>query len=74
VLTEHAALLLLGLLVGTVSAVVAVLPAVLTPGAGIPWLSLSLTLLAVLLNGALWTWLATRRALRGRLVDSLRAL
>jgi putative ABC transport system permease protein len=74
VLVEHSALLVLGLLVGTVAALVAVLPALVTPGAGVPWGSLSLTLLAVLLNGALWTWLATRRALRGRLVDSLRAL
>ena len=74
VLVEHSALLVLGLLVGTVAALVAVLPALVTPGAGVPWGSLSLTLLGVLLNGALWTWLATRRALRGRLVDSLRAL
>ena len=28
----------------------------------------------VLLNGGLWTWLATRRALGGSLVGSLRAL
>ena len=32
------------------------------------------SLLAVLLNGGLWTWLATRRALGGSLVGSLRAL
>jgi ABC-type antimicrobial peptide transport system permease subunit len=74
VLKEHVALLLLGLFVGTVAALVAVLPAIVSPGAEVPWLSLSLTLLAVLLNGALWTWLATRRALRGRLVDCLRLL
>ena len=74
VLVEHSALLVLGLLVGTVAALVAVLPALVTPGAGVPWASLSLTLLGVLLNGALWTWLATRRALRGLLVDSLRAI
>ncbi len=74
VLVEHSALLVIGLLVGTVTALVAVLPTLLTPGAGVPWGSLALTLLGVFLNGALWTWLATRRALRGRLVDSLRAL
>ncbi len=74
VLVEHSALLVLGLLVGTVTALVAVLPTLLAPGAGVPWGSLALTLLGVFLNGALWTWLATRRALRGRLVDSLRAL
>jgi hypothetical protein len=29
-------------------------------------------LAAVLLNGALWTWVATVAALRGRLLDALR--
>ena len=74
VLVEHAALLVLGLGVGTVAAGVAVLPALLSPGAQVPWTSLAITLLAVLLNGGLWTWLATRRALGGSLVGSLRAL
>ena len=74
VLVEHAALLVLGLGVGTLAAVVAVLPALLSPGAQVPWASLAVTLLAVLLNGGLWTWLATRRALGGSLVGSLRAL
>ncbi len=74
VLVEHAALLVLGLGVGTLAAGVAVLPALLSPGAQVPWTSLAITLLAVLLNGGLWTWLATRRALGGSLVGSLRAL
>ncbi|MEI6358132.1 MAG: FtsX-like permease family protein, partial [Verrucomicrobiota bacterium] len=74
VLVEHAALLVLGLGVGTVAAGVAVLPALMSPGAQVPWASLAVTLLAVLLNGGLWTWLATRRALGGSLVGSLRAL
>ena len=74
VLTEHAALLFLGLAVGTGAAVLAVLPALLIPGSQLPWGSLALTLLAVLVNGLLWTWLATRRALRKPLLDSLRAL
>ncbi len=74
VLVEHAALLVLGLGVGTLAAGVAVLPALMSPGAQVPWASLAVTLLAVLLNGGLWTWLATRRALGGSLVGSLRAL
>ena len=74
VLTEHAAVLFLGLAVGTGAAVLAVLPAIVIPGSQLPWGSLALTLLAVLANGLLWTWLATRRALRKPLLDSLRAL
>jgi len=72
VLSEHAALLLGGLGIGVVAAALAVLPTVLSPGAELPYASLALTLGAVLLNGALWTWLATVMATRGRLLDALR--
>lgn len=72
VLTEHGALLLAGLGLGVVSALIAVLPAVLAPGSEIPYASLAITLFAVLLNGALWTWVATQLAMRGRLLDALR--
>jgi hypothetical protein len=72
VLAEHGALLGLGLGVGIVAAAVAVLPALLSSGAQLPYVSLALTLGAVLLNGALWTWLAIRYALRGNLLAALR--
>lgn len=72
VLSEHGALLLLGLGIGIAAAFVAVCPALLAPGADVPYRSLSLTLLAVGLSGTLWTWVATRLALRGRLLDALR--
>jgi ABC-type antimicrobial peptide transport system permease subunit len=72
VLSEHGALLGLGLALGTIAAAVAVLPAILAPGTRLPYGSLELTLLAVLLNGLLWTWLATAYALRGNLLSSLR--
>ena len=72
VLSEHGALLGLGLGVGVLAAAVGVLPALLSPGSQIPYASLAVTLLAVLLNGLLWTWVATRFALRGRLLDALR--
>jgi ABC-type lipoprotein release transport system permease subunit len=72
VLAEHGALLLAGLGVGVLAALVAVLPSLLAPGAQPPGASLALTLAAVLLNGALWTWVATVAALRGRLLDALR--
>ena len=72
VLSEHGALLALGLGVGIVAAIVAVLPALLSPGAHVPYRSLALTLAAVLVNGLLWTWLATGYALRGNLLAALR--
>ena len=72
VLAEHGALLGLGLALGVVAAAVAVLPAALSPARQLPYLSLSVTLAAVLLNGAVWTWLATRAALRGDLLAALR--
>jgi putative ABC transport system permease protein len=72
VLLEHSALLVAGLSLGILAAFIAVLPNLLSPAAQIPYASLSLTLLAVLLNGALWTWAATSLALRGQLLPALR--
>jgi putative ABC transport system permease protein len=72
ILSEHGALLGLGLGIGIVSAAVAVLPSLLSQGAQLPYVSLALTLGAVLLNGAAWTWLATKYALSGNLLDALR--
>ena len=72
VFSEHALLLALGLVVGTLSAFVAVLPALRSPGAEVPILSLALTLAAVLAGGFLWTWGATALALRGPLLSALR--
>jgi ABC-type antimicrobial peptide transport system permease subunit len=71
-LLENAALLATGLSLGVIAAAVAVTPALLAPGAQLPVLSLTLTLGAVLLNGAVWTWAATRLALRGDLLAALR--
>jgi ABC-type antimicrobial peptide transport system permease subunit len=72
VLSEHGALLGLGLSIGIIAASVAVLPAVLSPGTQLPYVSLALTLAAVLVNGLFWTWLATGYALRGDLLAALR--
>jgi ABC-type antimicrobial peptide transport system permease subunit len=72
VLSEHGALLGMGLGLGIAAAAVAVLPAIVTPGTQLPYGSLALTLAAILLNGLLWTWLATGYALRGNLLAALR--
>jgi putative ABC transport system permease protein len=72
VLREHSLLLLAGLLIGLVAAAVAVLPALTTPGRNVAIVSAGLTVLAVLVNGFFWTWLAARRALKGDLLQALR--
>ncbi len=72
VVSEHAALLLLGLAAGVGAALVAVLPAWFKPGAQPPPLSLWLTLGAVLASGLVWTWLAAVVSLRGDLLEALR--
>lgn len=72
VFSEHSLLLVLGLGVGVLSALVAVLPSLRSPGAEVPYGSLALTLAAVFLSGFLWTWGATALALRGPLLPALR--
>ena len=72
VLTEHAALLWLGIGLGVAAALVAVLPALLSPRGELPYFSLAVTLGAVLVSGMIWTWAATSLALRGELMESLR--
>ncbi len=71
-LGEHGSLLGLGLALGVIAAAAAVLPDLLAPGGRLPFGSLAVTLSAVLLNGLLWTWVATRYALRGNLLSALR--
>lgn len=71
-MTEHWGLLMLGVLCGVVAAVVAVFPALRTPGAQIPWLSLGITLLAIAGSGVLWIGLSARAAMRGTLLNALR--
>jgi putative ABC transport system permease protein len=72
VLAEHATLLCLGLVIGIVSALVAILPSLMSPRAELPVQSLALTLGGVLLFGLVSTWLATRAAVRGNLLEGLR--
>ncbi|MBT5709235.1 MAG: hypothetical protein HOI66_23180 [Verrucomicrobia bacterium] len=72
VLSEHAALLIIGLLIGVGAAMIAVIPALVSPGADIPYASLGWTLFAVLTSGLVWTWIAARTSLRGHLLDALR--
>jgi ABC-type antimicrobial peptide transport system permease subunit len=73
VLSEHGGLLTLGLAIGMTAALVAVLPVLLVPGAKIHSVALMATVGGVLVSGLVWTWLATRLALRGELLEALRS-
>lgn len=73
VLSEHAALLGIGLLVGAMAAAVAVAPALIAPGRQLPYLQLGLTLGAVLVCGLIWTAVAAAKALRAPLLKSLQS-
>ena len=72
VISEHWFLLTAGLMCGVIAAAIAVLPAVLSPGAKVPYALLAAILGGVVVSGGAWTWLASRLALRGRLLGSLR--
>jgi ABC-type antimicrobial peptide transport system permease subunit len=72
ILCEHALLLLLGLAVGVIASVIAVLPALRSAGAHVPYVSLTATVLAVAVSGVVWTWLATVTSLRRPLLSALR--
>jgi hypothetical protein len=72
VLSEHAALLAAGLILGLVSAALAVWPNVKQSGGALPvgfllWLNLG-----ILAFGVAVCWLAARLALSGRLLDAVR--
>lgn len=72
VLGEHAGLLGLGLVCGTLSALLALIPNLLSTTAELPAVSLAGTLLLILVSGIVWIWLAARLALRGDLLPVLR--
>lgn len=73
VLCENGLLLSWGLLVGTLSALLAMLPHLLSTGADVPWSSTALILAVVFLVGMLAAWLAIREALRTPVLATLRA-
>jgi len=72
VLYEHMALLAAGIFCGIAAALLATLPSIMTPGSGIPYFTIILLLIIVLINGVGWTYFASRTATRGDLLASLR--
>ena len=73
VFSEHRWLVVAAIAIGAASAIVAVLPGIIQKGAGFPWGQLSVLFVGMGLLSAFWVWLATRIALRGSLLGSLRS-
>ncbi len=69
---EHGGLMAGGLACGIVAALVAVSPALKTPGAQVPYFSLVLTTACIGISGVVWIWIATAFALSGKLLEALR--
>ena len=72
ILSEHLVLLFAGILIGIVAALVATLPVLITPGSDIPYVTLILLLIIVVINGGFWTYLATFMATKKDLLPALR--
>jgi len=69
---EHSGLMLYGLVCGVVTALIAVVPILRMPGAGVPYSSLALTVAAIGISSVVWIWIATVFALSGVLLEALR--
>jgi len=70
---EHGGLMLCGLACGVVAALVAVGPALKSPGAQAAYFSLALTIGVIGISGMLWIWIATTFALSGGMLEALRS-
>lgn len=73
VFREHRWLIVLGLLIGTASALLGVWPQVAQKADGFPWREVGALLAALAVGCVFWTWLATRAALRGSQLPALRS-
>ena len=72
VLSEHVALLIVGLLLGLVSAAIAVLPDVRQSGGSLPFGFIAALVCGILGFGVVVCWIASVAALRGHLLSALR--
>ena len=72
VFAEHRWLIALGLLAGAISALFAVSPQLDSKGGGFPLMEFGLLFASLALGCVVWTWLATRVALRESQLPALR--
>jgi ABC-type antimicrobial peptide transport system permease subunit len=73
VFSEHRWLIVLGLVIGTLSALLAIWPQWLAKTGGVPLRELAILLASLALGCVFWTWLATRLSLRGSQLPALRS-
>ena len=73
IFAEHLLLFGAGLGLGLAAALISVLPALLSPGTQIPYLTFAATLLLVVLNGLFWLYAAVKWSTRGDLLPALRS-
>ena len=69
---EHFVLFGLGLVIGLISALIGTIPSINTPGTNIPYVTIGILILLVLINGIGWTVFAVKWAMRRGLVEGLR--
>jgi ABC-type antimicrobial peptide transport system permease subunit len=73
IFSEHILLLVIGTACGFFTALIAVFPALITPGTAVPYITILITLLVILFSGCLWIYWATSFAVRGDLLPALRS-
>ncbi len=72
VIIEHLFLILIGLLIGVLSALIAVSPALMGMSRTLPLGFLTTLILLTMISSYLWTIIASKYALKGEIIDSLR--
>ncbi len=72
ILSEYSVLLFAGICIGMFAALTAALPALMTPGSNIPFGTLALLLIIVILNGIVWIYSSTHLAMKKDLLPALR--
>ena len=70
---EHVGLMFVGLLIGMVTALIAVFPALKESLAEVPYLSLMLSIVAIAISGIVWMWVGATVALSGNIIDAIRS-
>jgi ABC-type antimicrobial peptide transport system permease subunit len=69
---ENSILLGLGIGIGIVSAIIGILPSILSPSFSIPTMYVFVLVILVLISGLLWIYFPSRSAIKSNLISSLR--
>ena len=69
---ENIFLLILGIVIGIFSAIIGILPSIISPSYSIPGYFVMILVVIVLLSGMIWIYFPARNATRSNLIKSLR--